>query len=106
MVYVQGMMAPVVTAKKDHYQEMARKAGEVFRRNGALAVIETWVTKGLVDKVNPYHLLFLIWSSTQHYADFNVQVVAGLDKESMSDEDFEEVVASLTRIILKGCGIK
>lgn len=42
MVYVQGMMAPVVTAKKDHYQEMARKAGEVFRRNGALAVIETW----------------------------------------------------------------
>jgi len=35
-----------------------------------------------------------------------VQVVAGLDKESMSDEDFEEVVASLTRIILKGCGIK
>jgi len=71
-----------------------------------VAVIETWVTKGLVDKVNPYHLLFLIWSSTQHYADFNVQVVAGLDKESMSDEDFEEVVASLTRIILKGCGIK
>ncbi len=69
-------------------------------------VINTWIAQGLIDKVNPHHLLFLIWSSTQHYADFNVQVVAALDKESMSDEDFEDVVASLTQIILKGCGIE
>jgi len=69
-------------------------------------VIDTWVSKGLIDKVNPHHLLYLIWSSTQHYADFNVQVVAGLGKESMTEQDFEEVVASLTQIILKGSGIK
>jgi len=74
--------------------------------NSKVVVIETWIEKGLIDKVNPYHLLFLIWSSTQHYADFNVQVVAALDKETMSDSDFEDVVASLTKIILKGCGIQ
>lgn len=71
-----------------------------------VTVIDTWVEKGLIDKVNPHHLLFLIWSSTQHYADFNVQVLAALDKEAMDDDDFEEVVASLTQIILKGCGIQ
>lgn len=71
-----------------------------------VAVIDTWIEKGLIDKVNPHHLLFMIWSSTQHYADFNVQVIAALDKETMNDDDFEEVVASLTQIILKGCGIK
>lgn len=71
-----------------------------------VAVIDIWIEKGLIDAVNPHHLLFLIWSSTQHYADFNVQVLAGLDKEAMNDDDFEEVVASLTQIILKGCGIK
>ena len=70
-----------------------------------VAVIDAWVAKGLIDAVNPHHLLFLIWSATQHYADFNVQVLAGLDKKSMSDDDFEEVIASLTQIILKGCGI-
>ena len=70
-----------------------------------VAVIETWIEQGLIDKVNPHHLLFMIWSSTQHYADFNTQVLAALDKETMSDDDFEEVVASLTQIILKGCGI-
>jgi len=70
-----------------------------------VAVIDTWIEKGLIDDVNPHHLLFLIWSSTQHYADFNVQVLAALDKETMQDNDFEEVVSSLTQIILKGCGI-
>ncbi|WP_223270332.1 TetR/AcrR family transcriptional regulator [Colwellia sp. C1TZA3] len=71
-----------------------------------VTVIESWIQQGLIDEVNPYHLLFLIWSSTQHYADFNVQVVAGLNKESMTDDDFEAVVVSLTQIILKGCGIR
>ncbi len=70
-----------------------------------VTVINSWVDNGLIDKVNPHHLLFLIWSSTQHYADFNVQVVAALNKEAMNDDDFEEVVSSLTQIILKGCGI-
>ncbi len=70
-----------------------------------VSVIETWIDQGLMDEVNPYHLLFLIWSSTQHYADFNVQVVAALNKETMSDDDFEDVVTFLTQIILKGCGI-
>jgi TetR/AcrR family transcriptional regulator len=73
--------------------------------NSKVAVIEAWIDKGAIDKVNPLHLLFLIWSSTQHYADFNSQVVAALDKESMTDDDFEDVVTSLTQIILKGCGI-
>ncbi|PCJ48974.1 MAG: TetR family transcriptional regulator [Gammaproteobacteria bacterium] len=71
-----------------------------------VAVIEAWIDKGLMDKINPYHLLFLIWSSTQHYADFNVQVCAALDKPKMTKKDFENVVASLTSIILKGCGIR
>jgi len=70
-----------------------------------VAVINTWIEKGLIDAVNPHHLLFLIWSSTQHYADFNVQVLAALDKKAMDDDDFEEVVGSLTQIILKGCGV-
>ena len=71
-----------------------------------VAVINSWVQQGLIDQVNPHHLLFLIWSSTQHYADFNVQVLAGLDKEAMTDNDFEEVVSSLTHFILKGCGLE
>lgn len=71
-----------------------------------VTIINNWVEQGLIDPVNPHHLLFLIWSSTQHYADFNVQVLAALDKDAMNDDDFEEVISSLTQIILKGCGIR
>lgn len=70
-----------------------------------VVVINTWIAQGKINAVNPYHLLFLIWSSTQHYADFNVQVLAALDKDKMTAPDYEEVVQSLTAIILKGCGI-
>ena len=70
-----------------------------------ISVIQTWIEQGKVDAINPYHLLFLIWSSTQHYADFNVQILAGLGKEQMEEIDFDEVISSLTDIILKGCGL-
>ncbi|WP_440875865.1 TetR/AcrR family transcriptional regulator [Thalassotalea sp. PLHSN55] len=68
-------------------------------------VIEAWVAKGQMDNINAHHLLFLIWSATQHYADFSVQVCAGLNKDELQEQDFEDVVATLTTIILKGCGI-
>lgn len=69
-------------------------------------VIQSWINDGQIAAVNPYHLLFLIWGATQHYADFNVQVTSAMDKAEMTDQDFEDVVTSLTQIILTGCGIK
>jgi len=45
---------------------------------GKARVIEHWIERGAMDPVNPYHLLFLIWSSTQHYANFDVEVVAAV----------------------------
>lgn len=38
------------------------------------AVIQAWVDKGDIGPVHPHHLIFSIWSLTQHYADFDIQV--------------------------------
>ncbi|WP_116133218.1 TetR family transcriptional regulator C-terminal domain-containing protein [Tropicimonas sp. IMCC34043] len=38
------------------------------------AVIEGWMREGRIATLNPYHLIFSIWSLTQHYADFDVQI--------------------------------
>ncbi|WDE01364.1 TetR/AcrR family transcriptional regulator [Thalassomonas actiniarum] len=73
---------------------------------GKTAVIQSWIDQGQINAVNPYHLLFLIWGASQHYADFNVQVLSAMDKQEMSNDDYEDVVTSLTSIILCGCGIK
>ncbi|MCG3269055.1 TetR family transcriptional regulator C-terminal domain-containing protein [Yoonia sp. I 8.24] len=41
-------------------------------------VIREWEAAGKIAPVDPYHLIFSIWSTTQHYADFDVQVRAVL----------------------------
>jgi len=42
------------------------------------AVIGAWARAGRIADVNPHHLIFSIWSSTQHYADFDTQINAVL----------------------------
>ena len=39
-------------------------------------VINGWAAAGQIKPVDPYHLIFSIWSVTQHYADFEVQIQA------------------------------
>lgn len=38
------------------------------------AVIREWAEAGRINALDPYHLIFSIWATTQHYADFDVQV--------------------------------
>lgn len=76
--------------------------GEVLKiTNG----FQSWIDQGKMDPIDPMHLLFMIWGSTQHYADFGVQVRAMTGKDSLDDEDFERVITSITHVILKGCGL-
>lgn len=38
------------------------------------AMIRGWAEAGKIAPLDPYHLIFSIWATTQHYADFDVQV--------------------------------
>lgn len=38
------------------------------------AVIQGWIDAGKLAPIDPRHLIFSIWATTQHYADFDVQV--------------------------------
>tara|TARA_R110002050_G_scaffold40805_12_gene99372 strand:- start:30 stop:212 length:183 start_codon:yes stop_codon:yes gene_type:complete len=55
--------------------------------------------------IEPAHLIFLLWSSTQHYADFNFQIASALNKPELQPADFDTVATTLTHIIPKGCGV-
>jgi TetR/AcrR family transcriptional regulator len=37
-------------------------------------LIDSWIADGKIAKVNSTHLLFSIWATTQHYADFDAQI--------------------------------
>lgn len=46
------------------------------------AVIQRWSDAGKIRDVDPVHLIFSIWSLTQHYADFDAQVHAVLGADT------------------------
>ena len=85
--------------------------GQYLKQDYRVAILnitngfQSWIDQGKMDAIDPMHLLFMIWGSTQHYADFGVQVRAAMDKDSLNDDDFERIIASITHIILKGVGL-
>ncbi len=66
------------------------------------AVLQTWMDAGKIEPLDPYHLLFSIWAMTQHYADFEAQILmirAGQIKDSHEGSDtFVETI--FTKILL------
>lgn len=59
-------------------------------------VIRHWADAGKVARVDPYHLIFSIWATTQHYADFDVQVRGILAPGG--DAHFADAAAFLTHL--------
>jgi TetR/AcrR family transcriptional regulator len=70
------------------------------------SVIEGWSARGLMDPVNPVHLLFNIWAMTQTYADFDVQIRAVLGLVSIDDAEFAVATDTVVALVLKGCGVR
>jgi TetR/AcrR family transcriptional regulator len=50
-------------------------------------MIGGWIAEGRLAPLDPHHLIFSIWATTQHYADFDVQVRAILQPEGESHFD-------------------
>jgi len=49
------------------------------------ALIGDWIAAGLLAPVDPRHLIFSIWATTQHYADFDAQVKVLMDGTDAHD---------------------
>ena len=45
-------------------------------------VVSDWIKAGKLADIDPHHLFFSIWATTQHYADFDIQVRSVLGDES------------------------
>ena len=64
--------------------------------------IQDWVEAGRIAKIDPYHLIFSIWATTQHYADFDVQIRAILTPEANEHfSDAEAFLKQMYRAMLK-----
>jgi TetR/AcrR family transcriptional regulator len=66
------------------------------------AIIEGWMRAGKITRTDPHHLIFSIWATTQHYADFDVQVRAVLGPARGGDGRFEDAARFLEGLFLDG----
>lgn len=69
------------------------------------AKISEWVTTHQIAPVEPSHLLYMIWASTQHYADFDYQIGLLNHDQPLDDLQFEKAVQTVTSVILRGIGL-
>ncbi|MEW6982997.1 TetR/AcrR family transcriptional regulator [Colwelliaceae bacterium 6471] len=88
-----------------HLKEFARTYLRQWVRTKA-KLFQHWIDNGEMKDVNPVNLIFLIWSSTQHYADFEAQILTIMNRADYEEEDVDQVTQFLTDIILRGCGLK
>lgn len=65
-------------------------------------VIRSWTRSGKAVACDPYHLIFSIWSTTQHYADFDVQVQAVLGDIAPIERRFEDAAHFLEDMFVRG----
>ncbi|KQV38150.1 MULTISPECIES: TetR family transcriptional regulator C-terminal domain-containing protein [unclassified Rhizobium] len=68
-------------------------------------VIRSWARAGKIAKCDPYHLIFAIWSTTQHYADFDVQVKAVLGEAHSGEGRFEDAARFLEQLFIGGLAV-
>jgi TetR/AcrR family transcriptional regulator len=66
--------------------------------DGKAVIIQGWMDQGKLRPVDPHHLIFSIWSVTQHYADFAVQI------EALLGEGYDRAAAkrAVRDILLRG----
>jgi TetR/AcrR family transcriptional regulator len=66
------------------------------------SIFRRWIAQGRMAPVEPRYLLFMIWASTQHFADFHHQIVTLNGGKELSQIQFEKAKQQLIATILHG----
>ncbi|MCD5990912.1 MULTISPECIES: HTH-type transcriptional regulator RutR [Pseudomonas] len=67
-----------------------------------VSVIQGWIEAGKLAPVEPHHLIFSLWATTQHYADFASQINAVTGKTLDDPVFFAQTLENLRALILNG----
>lgn len=72
--------------------------------SGRAALIQRWVDEGKMAPVDPEHLLYMVWATTQHYADFGHQIQTLNGGKPLSNAQWQAAKTSVKSMILRGIG--
>lgn len=68
--------------------------------------IRRWIKQGKILPIDPHYLLFMIWATTQHYADFEHQINVLNGNKPLSKAQQAQATNNVVAIILRGIGLE
>jgi len=68
-------------------------------------VIERWIKQGKLASINPRYLFYMIWATTQHYADFEAQIIGMNNGVPLNETQFEDAKSTVSSMIMRGLAI-
>jgi len=68
-------------------------------------IIGVWIREGKIRVVDPEALMYMIWATTQHYADFERQIIILNNGKETSDRRYEEQTEQVVGLILGSVGL-
>lgn len=115
---LSGYIRQKLEQSRDHPQESRLFIGEVLlgapHLDGVLKsdlksivdekaeVIRRWIAAGKLLPVDPVHLIFMIWATTQHYADFDAQIRSVLGRGVEDPATFRAASDTVLGILMRG----
>ena len=63
-------------------------------------IINQWKEQGIIKDIDAHALLYMIWATTQHYADFEYQITILNGNKRLSDKAYMDKRAQVTKLIL------
>jgi TetR/AcrR family transcriptional regulator len=73
--------------------------------NERVRIIRRWVREEKIKPVDPHALMYMIWATTQHYADFERQIVILNGGKELSDRRYRQRTDEVVRLILSSVGL-
>jgi TetR/AcrR family transcriptional regulator len=67
-----------------------------------IKAIEGWIAAGKLAPIDPTTLIFMMWATTQHYADFAAQVSVLTGRDLSDPAFFEATKKTILKVILDG----
>ena len=64
------------------------------------AIIQSWIDAGKLAPCDPRHVIFAIWATTQHYADFDVQIRSVLRRDDDDQSHYADAEQFLTTLFM------
>jgi len=68
-------------------------------------IIRRWIHDGKIKAVDPQALLYMIWATTQHYADFEQQIIILNDGKRLSDRSYRQTTEQVVELVLGSVGL-